>query len=356
MSARADGMSRLWRVAVLIAVAVAVAPQWRTLAAAGQRLDRLSPWWLGVAVAAEVTSFVLAAELQHHLLAAAQVHVTRSFLVALEYASTAVSAVLPAGAAFSAGYSYRRLVRRGAAPGVVAWVLIASGVISVAMLVVLGLLSAVLRGFVALWSAPGGVVAILVVAAVGGGLALLAQVSARRTRLDAVGAWMAHVYERAGGVVARRRTRSREQHTKPVSLRESSPVALGPWGWVAACGLGTGNWLTDWIALVATFLGLGFRVPWLALPWAYVATQVVGSLPLLGCVGLAEGSMTVTLLCAGVPAAHAVAVVVIYRLVSFWVTLPAGWLAYRRLARRESATPLPVACAHARAAAPVGVA
>jgi putative heme transporter len=351
---RADGMSRLWRIAVAIAVAVAVASQWHTLVGAGQYLGRVSPWWLAVAGAAEVISFVFAAELQHHLLAAAQVHVTRSFLIALEYASTAVSAVLPAGAAFSTGYSYRRLVQQDASPGTAAWVLIASGVVSVAMLVALGLLSVMLRGFVSLWSLPGIVVAILVVAAVGGGVALLAQLSAQRSRFDIAAAWVAHVYERACQIVARRRTKSSEQNAARVSVQRSNPIALGPWGWVAACGLGTGNWLTDWIALVASFVALGFRVPWDALPWAYVATQIVGSLPLLGCIGLAEGSMTVTLLCAGVPAAHALAVVVIFRLVTFWVTLPVGWLAYRRLGRREAATAPPVARAHARAAAQPG--
>ncbi len=105
-----------------------------------------------------------------------------------------------------------------------------------------------------------------------------------------------------------------------------------------ACALAAANWVTDWIALGATFLALGLHVPWSGLLWAYVATQVAGSVPVLGCVGLAEGTMTVALACVGVPAASAIAVVLIYRLLTFSITLPTGWLASRHLIRAERST------------------
>ena len=78
-------------------------------------------------------------------------------------------------------------------------------------------------------------------------------------------------------------------------------------------------------------------VPWSRLLWAYVVIQLIVSIPFVGCIGLAEGSMTLALICIGVRPAPALAVVLVYRLVSFWLTLPLGWFASRYLARAESA-------------------
>src|SRR6478736_3876237 len=110
-------------------VVAALASQWGVFMRALGRLGRLSLGWLGAAVVVELVSFVLAAELQHRLLAAAHVRLHRSALIALAYASNAVAAVFPMGTALSAGYSYRVLTRRDASPGVATWVLAASGVV-----------------------------------------------------------------------------------------------------------------------------------------------------------------------------------------------------------------------------------
>jgi hypothetical protein len=64
---------RLVRVGAIVAASVAVGSQSRTLGGAARRLGRLSPWWLAAAAAAEVISYVAAAELQRGLLAGAGV-------------------------------------------------------------------------------------------------------------------------------------------------------------------------------------------------------------------------------------------------------------------------------------------
>ena len=130
-------------------------------------------------------------------------------------------------------------------------------------------------------------------------------------------------------------------------LEGAEAVALTRREWALSYVLGASNWVADWMALAAAFLALQLAVPWFALPWAYAASQLIGGLPVLGCIGIAEGSMTLVLLCAGVPAAHAVAVIVIYRLVSFWLTLPIGWVAARNLARDEATVPLRAPVRHA---------
>jgi uncharacterized protein (TIRG00374 family) len=68
--------------------------------------------------------------------------------------------------------------------------------------------------------------------------------------------------------------------------------------------------------------------------FAYAVSQLASSLPVTpGGIGIAEGSMALALVCAGVPAPDALAATLAYRLVTFWLQLlPGGmaWLALRR--------------------------
>jgi hypothetical protein len=109
-------------------------------------------------VAAEVLSFVVAAELQHHLLVGTGTRVDRSSFVALTYAGTAMWAALPAGPVVSGRYVYRTLLRRGSSAAAAAWVLAATAVLSLVSLVVLGVMAAQIRGLGVVCSATGGAV------------------------------------------------------------------------------------------------------------------------------------------------------------------------------------------------------
>jgi len=331
----------VWRLVILGAVGVAVGSQWPTLAAAERMLGRLSLGWVLLAVLAEVASFVFAAELQHHLLGAARVRCARSLLVALTYASSAVSDVLPAGAAFSNRYTYRRLVRRDVRPGLAAWMLVVSATLSVAMLALLGLVGAQVRGLGVLCSTLGVIAGTITIAAATGAVAALAWASRNQSRFDTAMQRLGRVAEHAHRITHLGHGRKSGPEDETPLGNVSDPVVLGPRGWLRACALAVANWVTDWTALAATFVALGLHVPWSGLLWAYVATQVAGSVPVLGCVGFAEGTMTVALACIGVQVAPAVAVVLTYRLLSFWITLPTGWLASRYLARAERSTTSP---------------
>ena len=323
---------------ILAAIGIVLGSQWQTLVAAGRSVGRLSPGWVLLAVLAEVASFMLAAELQHHLLSAARVRFARSSLVALTYASSAVSEVMPVGAAFSNRYTYRRLVRRDVRPGLVAWMLVVSATLSVSMLAFLGLVGAQVRGLGVLCSMLGITIGIITIAAAGGTIAALAWASRNQSRFDKAIERLGRVTKQAHRIThfGHRRESGPEDETLLGNL--SDPVVLGTRGWLQACALAAANWITDWIALGATFLALGLHVPWSGLLWAYVATQVVGSVPLLGCVGFAEGTMAVALASIGVQATPAIAVALIYRLVTFWITLPTGWLASRYLTSAERST------------------
>jgi uncharacterized membrane protein YbhN (UPF0104 family) len=318
-----------WRLAVLIVAAIVVLARGSAFVAAVSRIGQLRPGWLVAAFVAEVVSFVLAAELQHELLSSAHVHVGRWFLLAVTYAGAALSRTLPAGTAFSIGYTYRRLLRRGVDVGLARWTLAASGIVSVATLAVIGVVGAQLGGVGVLSSAAGTTAGVAVIAAVLGTIALLAW-----------GSRHASGFERLGHALSRRvddrlRVLGLGLRSTPRSTK-TDPIDVGPWDWLRACGLSAGNWFADVLAIGMTFLAVGLPVPWSRLLWAYVVIQVVVSLPILGCIGLAEGSMTVALATIGVPPASALAVVLIYRLLSFWLTVPVGWFASRYLARAES--------------------
>jgi len=347
------GRSRRWSPWLVVvgfvgtgSVVAALGSQWGAFMRALSWLGRLSLGWLGVAVVVEIVSFVLAAELQHRLLGAAHIRLHRSALIALAYASTAVSAVFPMGTALSARYSYRVLTRRDASPGVATWVLAASGVVSAAMLVLLALVGAELRGFELLSSVAGVALATIVVAAAVAAVACTAWVSGHEAALDAITRRITAVTQRGQLLLHRRSLRATTEPDESVPT-PGRPVRLDAWGWLGVAGLATANWMADCIVLALAFVSLGLPVPWSGLLLAYVVPQLVGALP-VSVLGLAEGSLSVALVCAGVRADHAIAAVLIYQLVGLWTTLPTGGLACVYLRKRKPSARLLVPLAPCR--------
>jgi uncharacterized membrane protein YbhN (UPF0104 family) len=335
----------LLRALVTTAVVVALVSQRRSLLSASDRLGRISPAWLVLALGAETVSYLAAAELQHHLLASTGIRVDRRSLVALSYAGTAISATVPAGPAVSGRYTFRALQRRGTTAGTAAWVLAASAVLSIVTLAVLGLVGAQLRGVGVLCSAIGGVVGSAVLLGITGVLAALVWASRHRRRVERFAISVSASCHAVLGSIFRRVGRTPQPaHTGPAAVSwllddgaEQDDQALGPARVAVALGLASANWLADALALAVAFVALGLEVPWQGLLLAYVVTQVATSVPLLpGSLGVAEGSMAAALVCSGVRPAAAIAGVLVYRLVSFWMVLPAGWLAWTCLRRGEA--------------------
>ena len=74
---------------------------------------------------------------------------------------------------------------------------------------------------------------------------------------------------------------------------------------------------------------LGVRVPWRGILVVYALTQVAASLPITpGGFGVVEASMTALLIAYGTRSTSALAVVLLYRVVSFWGLVPVGWGAW----------------------------
>jgi hypothetical protein len=332
----------------VIAVVVVLVSQRASLLSAAGRLGRVSPAWLMLALGAETASYLAAAELQHHLLAGTGVRVGRRSLVALLYAGTAMSAALPAGPAVSTRYTYRALRRRGAPAGTAAWVLVATAVLSMVTLAAFGLVGAQLRGVGLLCSALGGILGVAVLAGATGALAALIWASRHRRRVEQL-ATSASTRCRAGvRAVARRFGRAAGEADPAGAVwliddaADQGDRALGPGRVAVALGLATLNWAADLLVLAIAFVALGLEVPWQGLLLAYAITQLATSVPVLpGSLGVAEGSMAAALVCSGVRPTAALAGVLVYRLVSFWLVLPAGWLAWTCLRRGDTRSSAP---------------
>ncbi|HXP18897.1 MAG TPA: lysylphosphatidylglycerol synthase domain-containing protein [Streptosporangiaceae bacterium] len=95
--------------------------------------------------------------------------------------------------------------------------------------------------------------------------------------------------------------------------------------------------MTYVLCLAASVRALGvLTVPIASLGVVYLTSSALGSVvPTPGGLGAVEAAMSAGLTAAGLPGAKAVAAVLLFRTVTFWLPVPAGWLAMRFLQRRD---------------------
>jgi putative heme transporter len=307
---------------VIIVLAVWGAYEHRSdISNAGSMLSRVRVAWLLVAIAAELASMVVFARLQRWLLRAGGVHVPLVPMVEITLAGNAMSTTLPGGAAWSATWVYEQLRRRGAQKVLAGWVILVAGALSsfaVFVILAIGAWVAGSRGPVSSlrWLAAGLAAIPLLVSA---GY-FLAKRSPR----------MRHLFSSSWGAISR--------HVPPAralgglvrkTIDNMGLVHPGVLGWAEAFGLALANWLCDCACLLACTEALGVPVPWRGLLVIYGLTQVAASIPITpGGIGVVEGSMTALLIAYGVHATSAVAVVLLYRIISFWALAPIGWTAW----------------------------
>jgi glycosyltransferase 2 family protein len=82
---------------------------------------------------------------------------------------------------------------------------------------------------------------------------------------------------------------------------------------------------------------LGGSVPIASVAVVYLTGSAIGSLvPTPGGLGAIEAALSAGLTAAGMPGAAAVSAVLLYRLLTFWLPVPVGWLALKYLERRQA--------------------
>ena len=137
----------------------------------------------------------------------------------------------------------------------------------------------------------------------------------------------------------RRRRPVRDVARELIEARDFVRTTLGREWWKALLAA-AGNTGLDYLALLAALRAVGADPRPSLVLLAYTAAEVLALVPLSpGGLGFVEAGLVGTLGLAGVPAADALAATLLYRIVSFWLPLPAGGVAYllfrRRVRRRE---------------------
>jgi uncharacterized membrane protein YbhN (UPF0104 family) len=295
--------------------------------------------WICVAaaVALEAVSMAALASMQRRLLAAGGANVSGPAMLATTFAANALSVSVPlAGPELGTAFTFRRFTRQGADAPLAGWSLLAGGMVSAAagaLLVVGGALSS------------GNIVATLVAVAV----AVLACAALAAVVTAARWPWLRGILERPAAWTLRHGSRLlRRPAEDPAQVIQSwidrlGSLRLPPSGWITVTGLALANWLADAAVLTLGIHAVGAAVPWHLLLLAYgsgVGAQSLNITP--GSVGITEGTLGLTLVAAGLRADQALAAVLFYRLISFWLVASAGWLTFAWLRRHRPTTWKPV--------------
>jgi uncharacterized protein (TIRG00374 family) len=88
-------------------------------------------------------------------------------------------------------------------------------------------------------------------------------------------------------------------------------------------------WFFDMLCLWCTFAAFGYTIGLSHLLVGYVVAYSIGTLaPTPGGLGAVEGILIALYVSFGVPSAVAVAVVLVYRIINFWLPIPPGFVTY----------------------------
>jgi uncharacterized protein (TIRG00374 family) len=287
-----------------------------------------------LAIFAESVSMVTLARLQRRLLRAGGVRLSITSMLVIVYASNAISVSVPiAGAPMSAAFSFRSFARRGADRSLAGWVLAISGVISTVAFALIVAVGAMLSG-----SPVAAVVGALGALATGVpvlGCLIALRRHRLRARLESVGARGLRLVQRVT-----QRPQGDPRELIEATMARIVGLRLDGRGWAFVFTLATMNWVADIACLALAIMAVRSPVPWsvLILAWSVgVGAASFGITP--GGVGLVEAALAGALVAAGVHAAQAVASVLLYRLISFWLVDAVGWTLYVTTRKRTRPPP-----------------
>jgi uncharacterized protein (TIRG00374 family) len=289
------------------------------------KLRDANPWWFLLALGFEVLSRVALWTLQRIALR------TRSwFAVATsQLAAGAAGSVVPGGGAAATALQYGLLVRAGIPGERVASGLTASFALTTACALALPVIAMVAA--VGGAATPRGLRQVAYLGAAGFVLVVgvSALVFARDEPLRAVGRAARAVAGRFG-----KRDRVEDLPERLLRQRDAIRAAFSAHPILAALS-GLGKWIFDYLALVCVLLALGERPEPALVLLAYAAASLLGMIPITpGGLGFVEAGLAGLLGLAGVGAGPAAVATLAYRLVSFWLPLPAGGIAYVVARRR----------------------
>jgi uncharacterized protein (TIRG00374 family) len=322
-------IKRILGLLVCALVLYGVAPAVLQVLNAWPQVIDIKPYWFAAMVAAQVASWAGMWLLQRLAVDA------RSWwpVVTSQLASGAFGRVVPGGAAAAGALQYGMLVQAGVPASL-------SGIgIGVASIVVLATLAAlpvlaipaILLGLAVptrLWQAALIGVAVFI--------ALLA-IGATLLASDRAVLGVGRLWIRIGSRLPKRKPPPADLPERLRDQRDLVRRALGARWWEAVLGA-SGRWLFDWLTLLTALAAVGQHPRPSLVLLAFCAAQLLAQIPITpGGLGVVEAGLTGSLALIGVPAGAAAVATLAYRLVSYWLALPAGGVAYLVHRRRVRA-------------------
>jgi uncharacterized protein (TIRG00374 family) len=283
------------------------------------QVSELEPGWMLLAAGCQVTAFGFLWALQRLALR------TSAWLpvITSQLASNASSRILPGGPATGAAVQFRLLRSAGINPAQTTSGMTGAGLLQLGTTLALPVvaLPAVVLGGPAPKSLVNG-------AWVGAALfAVLLVLAVAVMGDDHVLTWIGRAIDSV-----RRRSRRRRRVAIPTAEtlldeRDALKQALGE-QWQRATLYSVGRAMFDFFTLWTALAAFGSDArPSLAL-LAFASALLLGMIPFTpGGLGFVEAGLTGTLVLAGVPGPEAVSVALLYRLMSFWLPIPAGLIA-----------------------------
>jgi len=298
---------------LLLPSLVAVFSSWRSL-------SRLNWYWAAVALGCECASFVSLWNLDRIALR------TRDWFAVStsQLAGNAVGRVVPGGGATATAFSVDMLHRAGIPVGRAATALAASTALQLATTFALPLLAipAIIGGapvnrslVLSLYLGVG----VLVLLLAGGFVAFLTDRPLERA---------GEALEWALNRTIRRRRNLSDFGSTLILERNRIRVTIGE-HWKASLLSAVGNIGLDFLALLCALRAVGAQPRPSLILIAYAFASLLALIPLTpGGLGFVEAGLVGTLSLAGVTARDALLATLVYRLVSFWLPIPAGAAAY----------------------------
>lgn len=280
------------------------------------QLGHLNCAWACGAVLAEALSFVGYAYLQRVVLAFSGSRISLSALTLVSLANIAIAYTIPGEPAVSSAYRYRFFRRRGASGASAGWtiltILIAQA-IEMSFLLLLGVL-------VALVGSTGTHDTALVIV----GLVIVVVSGALLVRRDLLLRFLSAIVRGVRRVTGHPRDAMGRRIES--TLERMSDIPLRPGSTIYIVVIATMLWLVDFACLLCCFGAVRAPIPWSGVLLAFGVSQIVAALPFIpGGIGVVEGSLAVVLVAYGTAKVPALSVVLVYRLLTFWLAVLVGW-------------------------------
>lgn len=314
-------LRRLLLTASLLVVAWVAWRAWPEIVAAVDTMRSISPALMAVALLLEAVAVAALAQVYRASIAAVGWSVGYRQGLQLSMGAFTLSRVMPGGGAAGAVWAARRLRRLGLPWAQAGSAVVTEGVVAMAalgLIVTGGAVAALFRGRV-------GVAAVVAACLLGAVVGVLGWAATRLVRSAAARAWLFDTAQRVAPGAQRRLTAWRAALDDLAASMPAGRAVRRIMAWSAV------NWLLDIGALWVVFLGLGLQLEIGVLVLGFGVANLVTALPHTpGGLGLVEAGMAGTYIALGTDTSVALAAVLAYRLISFWLPVLVGVPQYLR--------------------------